>query len=63
VTPGGYASSGGRVVTMVGLGDDLADARQRAYAGVAGVHLAGSQQRTDIAARELSVVVERLGGR
>ena len=62
-TPGGYASSGGRVVTMVGLGDDLADARQRAYAGVAGVHLAGSQQRTDIAARELSVVVERLGGR
>ena len=52
-TPGGYASSGGRVVTMVGLGRDLAEARQRAYAGVAGVQLEGSQQRTDIAAREL----------
>ncbi len=53
-TPGGYASSGGRVVTMVGLGSDLAAARQRAYAGVAGVQLAGSQQRNDIAARELN---------
>ena len=52
-TPGGYASSGGRVVTMVGLGGDLADARRRAYAGVAGVQLEGSQLRTDVAAWEL----------
>ncbi|MEO6059823.1 MAG: phosphoribosylamine--glycine ligase [Candidatus Limnocylindria bacterium] len=52
-TPGGYASSAGRVVTMVGLGGDLAEAWQRAYAGVAGVQLAGSQHRTDIAEREL----------
>ncbi|MDH4334299.1 MAG: phosphoribosylamine--glycine ligase [Chloroflexota bacterium] len=53
VTPGGYASSGGRVVTMVGLGRDLAEARQRAYAGVAGAQLDGSQLRSDIAEREL----------
>jgi len=50
---GGHVSSGGRVVSVVGIGPDLSAARERAYAGVAGVGLEGSQHRTDIALREL----------
>jgi phosphoribosylamine--glycine ligase len=46
----GYRSSGGRVATFVGLGDDLAAARAAAYAGIDGAALEGSQHRTDIAA-------------
>ena len=48
-----YVVSGGRVVTMVGRGDDLAAAREASYRGVAGVELDGQQHRTDIAAREV----------
>jgi phosphoribosylamine--glycine ligase len=48
----GYRSSGGRVVTVVGLGPDLRAAREGAYAGVAGIGLEGSRHRTDIALRE-----------
>jgi len=50
---GGYEAIGGRVVTVVGRGSDLAEARQAAYAGVADVRLAGGQYRPDIAEREL----------
>jgi phosphoribosylamine---glycine ligase len=50
----GYASSGGRVITMVGLGPDLAAARGEAYRGVAGIGLDGGQHRTDIALHEMS---------
>jgi phosphoribosylamine--glycine ligase len=50
---GAYQSTGGRVVTVVGRGTDLAAARQAAYAGVADVRLAGGQYRPDIAEREL----------
>lgn len=53
-TGSGYESSGGRVVSVVGLGLDLAAARQVAYQGVAGIDLDGSQHRTDIALRELA---------
>ncbi|MEX0625711.1 MAG: phosphoribosylamine--glycine ligase [Chloroflexota bacterium] len=49
----GYTSSGGRALTVVGLGPDLGTARDEAYRGVAGIGLAGSQHRTDIALREL----------
>ncbi len=52
---GGYESTAGRVVTVVGRGDDLAAARAAAYRGVAEVGLDGSQHRSDIAARELDV--------
>jgi phosphoribosylamine--glycine ligase len=48
----GYESSGGRVVSVVGLGPDLVNARRSAYEGVAGIGLEGSQHRTDIALRE-----------
>ena len=49
---GSYEASGGRVVTMVGLGDDLAAARAIAYQGVAASSLAGGQHRSDIGLRE-----------
>jgi phosphoribosylamine--glycine ligase len=49
-----YSSTGGRVVTMVGLGPDLAAAREVAYRGVAGTDLEGSHHRTDIALREMA---------
>ncbi len=52
----GYASSGGRVVTVVGLGPDLPAARGEAYLGVAGIGLDGGQHRTDIARREISEI-------
>jgi len=43
-------SSGGRVLSVVGRGADLSAARERAYAGVAQISLAGSHHRGDIAA-------------
>jgi phosphoribosylamine--glycine ligase len=55
-TSGGYASTGGRVVTMVGRGEDLAAAREAAYRGAEGVSLDGGQHRTDVAVRELTPV-------
>ncbi|WP_226345380.1 phosphoribosylamine--glycine ligase [Agilicoccus flavus] len=42
-------SAGGRVLTVVATGPDLAAARERAYAGVDRVGLRGSRHRTDIA--------------
>ncbi|HEX6474987.1 MAG TPA: phosphoribosylglycinamide synthetase C domain-containing protein, partial [Candidatus Limnocylindria bacterium] len=51
---GDYESSGGRVATFVGLGDDLAVARATAYGGIEAAALEGAQFRTDIAARELN---------
>jgi phosphoribosylamine--glycine ligase len=50
----GYRTTGGRVVTVVGRGSDLAGARATAYAGVDEVSLAGGRYRRDIAARELA---------
>jgi phosphoribosylamine--glycine ligase len=49
-----YGTSGGRVVTVVGRGGDLATARSLAYERVARVELEGAQVRDDIAARELA---------
>jgi phosphoribosylamine--glycine ligase len=46
---GKVVSAGGRVLAVVALGEDLARARERAYAGVELIKLAGSQHRTDIA--------------
>lgn len=48
---GAVVSSGGRVVSVVGTGADLAAARTDAYRRLDGVHLPGSHHRTDIAAR------------
>ena len=50
-------ASGGRVLSVVGLGADLADAREQAYAAVDRIELAGSHYRSDIAlAAELGEV-------
>jgi phosphoribosylamine--glycine ligase len=46
---GSVVAAGGRVLSVVGTGADLAQARERAYALVESVHLRGSQHRTDIA--------------
>ena len=46
----GLEATGGRVLTVVGTGGSVAEARGRAYAGVAAVRMAGEQHRTDIAA-------------
>jgi phosphoribosylamine--glycine ligase len=54
VTPQGFVASGGRVLSVVGTGPDLATARERAYAGVAAIHLAGGQHRSDICARAVA---------
>ena len=48
---GAIVSSGGRVLSIVGVGDTLKAARKQAYARVEKVHLAGSHHRTDIAQR------------
>ncbi|MCA1781196.1 MAG: phosphoribosylamine--glycine ligase [Intrasporangiaceae bacterium] len=48
---GMIVSSGGRVLSVVALGDDLAQARERAYAAVGRISFAGSHHRTDIARR------------
>jgi phosphoribosylamine---glycine ligase len=46
---GEVRSSGGRVLAVTAVGDDLAAARQLAYERVAGVRLADAHWRTDIA--------------
>ncbi|MBB5892885.1 phosphoribosylamine--glycine ligase [Kutzneria kofuensis] len=46
---GAVVSSGGRVLSVVGTGPDLASARDAAYALVSRVELTGSHHRSDIA--------------
>ena len=48
---GRLVSSGGRVLSVVALGEDLEQARARAYAAVDQVELEGGHHRTDIALR------------
>ncbi len=46
-------ATGGRVLLCVGFGDDIATARNRAYALCGQVHFAGKKCRTDIAYQAL----------
>jgi phosphoribosylamine--glycine ligase len=48
---GAVVSAGGRVLSVVGTGQDLDAARDEAYRRVAGVHLAGAHHRNDIGLR------------
>jgi phosphoribosylamine--glycine ligase len=48
-TRGRLVAAGGRVLGVTGLGADLSDARDRAYAAVAGIDWPGMQYRRDIA--------------
>jgi phosphoribosylamine--glycine ligase len=47
-------SSGGRVLAVTALGDDLAAARMSAYRALAEIRLADAHHRTDIAARAVA---------
>jgi len=55
---GRLVSSGGRVLGIVGQGEDLPQAVNRAYAGVGTVRMEGAQWRTDIAARGLAALAK-----
>ena len=48
---GGYVATGGRVLSVVALGDDFAEARRTAYSALERIRLEGGQFRTDIGAR------------
>jgi phosphoribosylamine--glycine ligase len=50
VRDGALVTAGGRVLAVTAVGADVAEARERAYAGVARLHIDGSHHRTDIAA-------------
>jgi phosphoribosylamine--glycine ligase len=47
---GRVVTAGGRVLSVTGVGADLAEARARAYDGVGVIHFEGAHHRTDIAA-------------
>ena len=51
---GSVVSAGGRVLSVVGTGPDLAAARAAAYAAVGKISLTGSHHRSDIAERAAS---------
>jgi len=51
---GRVVTAGGRVLTVVGMGSDLAGARERAYAGVAKIGFDDAHWRRDIALREIA---------
>ena len=50
---GDFFTAGGRVLGVTALAPSLAQARERAYAAVAGIHFEGMQFRSDIAAKGL----------
>ncbi|WP_068614433.1 phosphoribosylamine--glycine ligase [Paenibacillus tuaregi] len=50
---GGWATNGGRVLGVVGLGRDIAEARSKAYAEAERITFEGKHFRTDIAAKAL----------
>jgi phosphoribosylamine--glycine ligase len=50
VRDGALVTAGGRVLAVTAVGADVAEARERAYAGVARIGVDGSHHRTDIAA-------------
>jgi phosphoribosylamine--glycine ligase len=52
-SPSGYVTAGGRVLTVVALGDSLAEARDRAYRNVDRIHFDGVTYRHDLALRDV----------
>ncbi|WP_426245737.1 phosphoribosylamine--glycine ligase [Nocardioides sp. LHG3406-4] len=55
-TDAGLVTAGGRVLAVCATGADVADARAKAYEGVATISFPGAQWRRDIAAVPLGVV-------
>lgn len=50
---GEWVTNGGRVLGVVGLGQDIAEARNKAYAAAERITFEGKHQRSDIAAKAL----------
>jgi phosphoribosylamine---glycine ligase len=55
-TDAGLVTAGGRVLAVRATGSDVADARAKAYEGIASISFPGAQWRRDIAAEPLGVV-------
>ena len=55
--PGGYETAGGRVLTLVALGDSMGEARDRAYRNVDRIRFEGMGYRHDLALREVESAV------
>ena len=55
-TTDGLVTAGGRVLAVRAIGSDVADARAKAYEGIASISFPGAQWRRDIAAEPLGVV-------
>jgi phosphoribosylamine---glycine ligase len=51
--PSGYVTAGGRVLTLVALGDSMVEARERAYRNVERIDFQGMTYRRDLAEREV----------
>ncbi len=51
---GEFLTSGGRVLCVVGLGDDVAAAQSKAYQALEKIHFDGMQYRRDIAAKAIN---------
>ncbi|MGH3384687.1 MAG: phosphoribosylamine--glycine ligase [Nocardioidaceae bacterium] len=51
LSDGALVTAGGRVLSVTAVGEDLDEARSRAYDGVHRIRFAGEHHRTDIAAR------------
>ena len=51
---GRVVTNGGRVLGVTATGDDVAEARRRAYAAVAAIQFEGAQWRTDIGGKALA---------
>jgi phosphoribosylamine--glycine ligase len=56
LTDAGLVTAGGRVLAVRATGTDVADARAKAYEGVATIGFPGAQWRRDIAAEPLGVI-------
>jgi phosphoribosylamine--glycine ligase len=55
--PGGYTTAGGRVLTLVALGETMGEARDRAYRNVERIRFEGIAYRHDVALREVESAV------
>ena len=55
---GELISAGGRVLSVVGMGEDIITARQKAYHAVTQIHFDGMQYRQDIGHQALKHTVE-----
>jgi phosphoribosylamine--glycine ligase len=49
-------TEGGRVLTVVGMGRDMAEAREKVYRNISNIHFEGCYYRKDIALREIDSI-------